>query len=72
MIVKNNEFVPKLMAYPKGVKEVDKIILSDPKALYFVSALFASMNLKSCAIGSVSLRSEKVIIIIENVLGIET
>jgi len=43
------------MAHPTDIKDIERIILSDPNALYFASDLFASINFKSCKIGSVPL-----------------
>jgi len=44
------------MARPQDIKEIEELILSDPKALYFASSLFATMNFKTCNIGNVPLR----------------
>ncbi len=43
------------MAHTQDIKEIESIILSDPKALYFATELFASISFKSCKIESVPL-----------------
>jgi hypothetical protein len=57
------------MAYLEDVTEIEKMILSDPKAVYFASDLFGSI--KRCTIGSVSLSLQKVILIIQSVSNLK-
>ena len=57
------------MAYLEDVTEIEKMVLSDPKSVYFASDLFGSI--KGCTIGSVSLSLPKVILIIQSVSNIK-
>jgi len=52
---KNYELVQKFVAHHKDIKQIERLVLTDPKALYFAISLEASMTFKSCKIGSVPL-----------------